>query len=270
MRIDLFVDDEAEPHASFEAPGTFELDTTGLTDGPHTLVVRARETEGAPGIETIPFSVRNGPGIAVFGLREGETVAGRVPILVNAYVSRVGDEFDPIRAETPAPVPTWAWVLSLVVAAWGVYYLTAEYRQHAAALAAVAPIESLAGPAREPTAADPREGALGAQVYGNYCAACHQQSGEGILGVFPPLRGDPVVTSEDSAEHIRVVLHGLSGKTIGGVGYAAAMPPFGAQLSDEQIAAVLSHERSFWGNAARVVTREEVAAARGASAEEAP
>ena len=266
MRIDVFVDEEVEPRASFDAPGIFDLDTTGLADGPHTLLVRARETDGAPGLERIPFTVRNGPGIAIFGIREGETVRGRLPVLVNAYSSQVGDEFEPARAETPAPVPTWAWVLSLVVAAWALYYVTAEYRQHAAELAAAAPIAATAEPttnAAAPAVAGAADWqALGEQILGNYCSACHQLNGEGVAGVFPPLRADPVVLAEEPTEHIRVILEGLVGKPIDGVAYAAAMPPFGPQLTDEQIAAVVNHERTAWGNAAPTVSPEDVAAVR--------
>jgi len=266
VRIDLFVDEESEPRASFEAPGSFELDTADLDDGPHTLVVRAHEQDGVPGLERIPFTVRNGPGIAVFGIREGETIRGRVPILVNAYASRIGDEFEPTRAETPAPIPTWAWVLFLLVGAWALYYATAEYRGHAAALAASAPAAALEKPAV--TAPPAAKGAadwrpLGDQLFGNYCSACHQLTGAGLAGVFPALRGDPVVLSDDTPAHIRVVLLGLHGRTIAGVGYAAVMPPFGGALSDEQIAAVVNHERTSWGNASPTVTPEDVAALRG-------
>jgi cytochrome c oxidase cbb3-type subunit 2 len=104
--------------------------------------------------------------------------------------------------------------------------------------------------------------ALGEQVFGNYCSACHQLSGEGVAGVFPPLRADPVVVAEDATEHVRVILGGLVGKSIGGVAYAAAMPPFGPQLSDEQIAAVINHERASWGNAAPTVSPADVSAVR--------
>ena len=268
MRIDLYVDEEREPRGSFDAPGTLDLDTTALDDGPHTLIVRAREAEGTPGLERIPFTVRNGPGIAIFGIREGETVRGRVPILVNAYSSRIGDEFEPVRAENPSPIPTWAFVLSLVVVAWASYYAMAEYRQHGAQLAAaapsLAPSTGTATAAAPAPAADSSSKALGEQVFGNYCSACHQLTGEGVPSVFPPLRGDPVVTAADPSEHIRVILGGLSGKAIAGVTYASVMPPVGAALTDEQIAAVASHERTAWGNAAPTVSVEQVAATRAA------
>ena len=231
--------------------------------------MRAVDPNGAPGVEEIPFVVRNGPGIAVFGIHDGETVRGNVSLLVNAYASRVGDEFEPRRAESPAPVPTWAWVLSLAVATWALYYAAAEYRDHAASLAVVAPLPGTrAAPDGEPANASspaPETAALGEQVFGNYCAACHQLSGEGVPGVFPPLRGDPVVLADDPTEHVSVILNGLSGKTIGGVAYASPMPALGGQLSDEQVAAVVNHERRAWGNRAPAIEAADVAAVRSTS-----
>jgi nitrite reductase (NO-forming) len=70
------------------------------------------------------------------------------------------------------------------------------------------------------------------------------------------------VTGADPTEHIRTVLHGLSGKAIGGTTYGSPMPPFADQLSDEEVAAVLSHERTSWGNQAKPVKPEEVVARR--------
>ena len=265
MRIEVFIDDESTPRYRLEPPATLELDTEGLADGPHRLRVHAIEDSGPVGIEEIPFTVRNGPGIAVVGLSGGETIRGRVPLLVNAFASRPGDTFEPTRAETPAPIPTWAWVLFLVVAAWGMWFVATEFRAYRDSVAAATPAPSQApssaagvpGAARQPSWA-----AVGEQVYGNKCAACHQLTGQGLPGVFPPLKGSAVVTSSDPAEHIRTVLHGLSGKTIGGVAYASAMPAFAEQLTDEEVAAVLSYERTSWGNQAPPVKPEAVLARR--------
>ena len=264
MRIEVFVDDEREPRASLEAPAELELDTTGLADGPHVLRIRAHEEGEQAGTQSIPFTVRNGPGIAVFGLSDDEVVRGRVPLLVNAYGSRVGDTFDPVRAETPAPVPTWAWVLALSVSAFLIWYLATSYRDYAAELAAKAPTQAGTAPAATPAApsVSEEESALGAQVFGNYCSACHQLTGTGLPGVFPPLAGDPVVNAEDATEHIHTILHGKQGVTIAGVAYPAAMPPFAEQLSDAQIAAVVNHERTSWGNAAALTKSETVTAVR--------
>ena len=272
MRVDIFVDDEGQPRVSFEPPGHFELDTSGLEDGAHVLHVRASGGEGPAGHETIPFVVRNGPGIAVVGLREQEVVRGRVPILVNAYESRPGDAFEVGRVETPAPIPTWTWVLALIVMTWAMWYVASEYRSHADILAAAAP--GVAAPAPPPPAAPtptgaasvptaaPADKARGAQVFGNYCSACHQLTGQGLPGVFPPLVGSATVTAKDPSEHLRTVLDGLQNKTIQGTAYATAMPPFGPQLGDADVAAVVNYERSSWGNNSALVQPEEVAAVR--------
>jgi len=105
--------------------------------------------------------------------------------------------------------------------------------------------------------------ALGNTTYASTCAACHQASGEGVPGAFPPLKGDPVVTADDPTEHIGVVLHGRQGSVINGVSYASPMPAFEFQLNDEQVAAVINHERTSWGNDAPLVTPADVAAVRG-------
>lgn len=102
----------------------------------------------------------------------------------------------------------------------------------------------------------------GATIYANNCASCHQSNGQGIKGVFPPLAGDPVVTDEDPTEHIRIVLYGLQGKAINGTEYQGIMQPFGTLLSDEEVAAVINHERTSWGNDAPTVTAEDVAKVR--------
>jgi cytochrome c oxidase cbb3-type subunit 2 len=112
-----------------------------------------------------------------------------------------------------------------------------------------------------PGAAD--EAALGAQVYANNCARCHQASGQGLPGIAPALVGDPVVTATDPTEHIQTVLNGLAGKVVAGREYPGRMPAFADVLTDAEIAAVINHERSSWGNNAPKVTVEDVRKARG-------
>jgi mono/diheme cytochrome c family protein len=269
MRIEVFVDDESVPRSTLEPPATLELDTEGLADGPHRLRVRAIEDSGTVGVEIIPFTVRNGPGIAVVGLADGDIVRGRIPLLVNAFASRPGDTFEPVRAETPAPIPTWAWVLFLLVAAWGMWFVATEVRSYREATMATARASGQASTAGGAGVAGPAGGAsqspaaaLGKQVYENKCAACHQLTGLGLSGVFPPLKDNAVVTAADPTEHIRTVLRGLSGKAIGGVTYGSAMPAFADQLTDEELAAVLTHERTSWGHQAKPVKPEDVVAQR--------
>ncbi|HZW20647.1 cytochrome c oxidase subunit II [Noviherbaspirillum sp.] len=91
----------------------------------------------------------------------------------------------------------------------------------------------------------------GAQVYAANCVACHQATGKGVPGAFPALDGSPVVNGP-RAEQIKVVVHGRKG-----------MPPF-KQLSDTELAAVITYTRNNWSNKAQenIVQPAEVLAAR--------
>ncbi len=102
----------------------------------------------------------------------------------------------------------------------------------------------------------------GEQIYAKYCLACHQSNGEGLPGIFPPLKNSEVVLADDASEHIDIVLNGLKDKEIAGVNYPAPMPGFGAQLSNEEVAAVVNHERLQWGNSAKPITGKSVAGKR--------
>ena len=99
-------------------------------------------------------------------------------------------------------------------------------------------------------------------LYLAHCAACHQAGGEGLPGVFPPLKGSGVVNKDDASKHIQVVLNGMQGGRAGGVIYAAPMPPFADTLSDAQIAGIIDYERRSWGNHGKPVTAAQVAAER--------
>jgi cytochrome c oxidase cbb3-type subunit 2 len=102
----------------------------------------------------------------------------------------------------------------------------------------------------------------GRDLYIANCSACHQASGEGLPGVFPPLKGSGVVNKDDAAKHIQVVLNGMQSARAGGVVYAAAMPPYAGALSDAEIADIIDYERSSWGNHGTPVTEAQVAAER--------
>lgn len=104
----------------------------------------------------------------------------------------------------------------------------------------------------------------GAKLYANNCASCHQDNGQGLPGTFPPLAGDPVVTAEDPTKHIEVILNGAQGSTIGGQTYNSPMPAFGSRFSNEEIAAIVNHERTSWGNEAPTVTTDDIAKPRAA------
>lgn len=114
-----------------------------------------------------------------------------------------------------------------------------------------------------PTA--PVAGTTGPAIFAT-CAACHGQVGQGIQGDGPPFSGSEWVTGNPGIP-IRIILKGLTGPiTVKGAEYNGSMPPLGGVLTDAQVAAVLSYERSSWGNSASPVTAEQVAAVRAAIA----
>lgn len=102
----------------------------------------------------------------------------------------------------------------------------------------------------------------GGAVFTSRCAACHQATGLGLPGVFPPLAGSEWAQGRDSTV-AAIVLYGIDGEIkVKGADFKGSMPPFKDQLDDAQIAAVLTHIRSQWGNTAAPVTAEVVAKAR--------
>ncbi|MDZ4699478.1 MAG: cytochrome c [Rhodothermales bacterium] len=102
----------------------------------------------------------------------------------------------------------------------------------------------------------------GQEIYLTRCTSCHQMSGEGVPGVFPPLKESEFVGG-DKGRLIRVILNGLSGEVVvNGVTYSGMMPPWGSFLDDQQVADVLTYVRTNFGNAADAVTPAEVAAVR--------
>ncbi|MCO5054158.1 multicopper oxidase domain-containing protein [Thermomonas sp.] len=104
------------------------------------------------------------------------------------------------------------------------------------------------------------------QLYNRNCSACHQPSGEGTPGMFPPLKGNAVVLAPDPTKQISVILNGMHGEAIDGVNYQGAMPPFASTLNDADIADIANHERTSWGNQGRPITADEVKRVRGTPA----
>ncbi len=95
--------------------------------------------------------------------------------------------------------------------------------------------------------------ASGEGIYNTYCGACHQVNGQGLPPTFPSLVGSAVVTGP-LADHLDIVINGKQG---------TAMAAFGAQLSDEDIAAIITYQRNAWGNdTGDVVQPADIAAAR--------
>jgi nitrite reductase (NO-forming) len=132
-------------------------------------------------------------------------------------------------------------------------YLAERAPEAVQALASVAPDD----------ASLPARISRGEAVFRGTCSTCHQLDGKGIAGVFPPLAGSDYLMA-DKPRSIRVVLAGLSGPVeVNGTKFDSVMPPLG-NLTDHEIADVLSYVRNRFGNQGDAVNDAEVAAIRAA------
>ena len=122
-------------------------------------------------------------------------------------------------------------------------------------------------PNRTPVAAnDPRMQA-GKAIFRDTCSACHGLDAKGVSNLFPALADAPSVRSPDPTSAIRVVLRGARSVATAQEPTAPAMPSFGWQLNDDQIAAVLTYVRNSWGAAAKPVSSDDVKNQRSALAQ---
>jgi mono/diheme cytochrome c family protein len=165
---------------------------------------------------------------------------------------------DPHEDGNPAPWPVLALVAVLVLV--GMAYIADAGLETPAAWGDGRASDELQG--RRATSTTTAAAADGAALYASLCAACHQASGAGLPGVFPPLAGSEWVTGKETTL-AAIVLHGINGPlTVKGQTFNGAMPTFKAQLDDAQIAALLTHLRRQWGNTSPAVTADVVAGVR--------
>lgn len=97
----------------------------------------------------------------------------------------------------------------------------------------------------------------GAALFVSTCAVCHQQDGKGLPGAFPPLAGSPIVNDPNYRTMVSIIISGYDARP-----EYASMPPQGDHLKDEEIAAIVNHERTSWGNKASTITAEDVKSVR--------
>jgi mono/diheme cytochrome c family protein len=171
------------------------------------------------------------------------------------------------------PVPMWFSFLTAALFFVGGYYLSnfsggfqeSVFDENHRGVAAVG------GPKEEPPLAFADAVSLGRQIYTANCQQCHQSTGQGQPGQYPPLAGsDWVVGDKTSAARLaRILLYGLNGRleVTSGVAnsgiYNGNMPAWGkpaGSLSDRQVAAVLTFIRNEWGNKGVEVTKDQVQA----------
>ena len=172
-------------------------------------------------------------------------------------------EPDAEPAVTPASVPVWLIVLTLVLLFLGAIYFDRQSGWGDAKIyAPYYSADQLA--AFQPQSGDAAFAARGRTVYESVCGICHGSDGLGKPNQAPPLAGSEWV-AKDVVSLARVPLTGLNGPVqVSGKTWNLAMAPMGAGLSDADLAAVLTYIRSAWGNQGAPVTEADAKAARAA------
>ena len=167
-------------------------------------------------------------------------------------------------AERHAPIPGWLIGLGVVLSFWAggyLFFYSGGFRGDV-----FDPGQITWGPVSSGPVAPPDPKVIGKRLYVANCAQCHQTSGLGQAGVYPPLAGSEWVIG--SKNRLISILHkGIAGPiNVKGALYNNNMPAWGdgapVPLKDEQIAAILTYIRSEWGNTADAIQVIDVAAKR--------
>ena len=115
------------------------------------------------------------------------------------------------------------------------------------------PVIASAGEVKQ-SGATPR----GSKLYEQHCAQCHGNEGQGVANAYPALAGNRAVLMQQKANLVQIVLNGGYAPATAGNPRPYGMPPFVLKLNDADIADVLTHLRSSWGNQANPVSELEV------------
>ena len=160
------------------------------------------------------------------------------------------------------PPTLWFIVMIAILVFWAGYYLgrysggfnPLVFDERASGLAVVSP----SGPPGQVDMV-----ALGKRTFATMCSTCHQETGLGLPGQFPPLAGSDWVNAAGHARIVRIVLDGFTGSVeVNGQKFSNTMVPWRDTLGDEQIAAVLTYVGQAWGNKGTPVGVDNVKAIR--------
>ena len=173
------------------------------------------------------------------------------------------EEGDP--SERDRPIPVLVAIITLAVVVLGAAYILLSEPFGQPELGDRRTLSDL----RPPLAGAPGAAVDGKQVFAANCIACHQATGKGLAGVFPPLDGSEWVVG-DQRIVANILLHGIVGEiTVAGNPYKGAMPAF-KQLGDAELAAVTTYIRAEWSNKAGPMKPELFAAERKAATRTTP
>ena len=164
------------------------------------------------------------------------------------------EQVDP--TERSQPIPLLAALVTVSVLLFGIGYIVFSDSPGTPSLGDRRTLADLSADTAKPAGT-----VDGKQLYAAQCVACHQASGQGLAGVFPPLDGSEWVMGDERIV-ANILLHGIAGEiTVAGTTYKGNMPPF-KQLGDAELAAVASHVRSTWSNKALPIKPELIAQER--------
>lgn len=171
------------------------------------------------------------------------------------------EQSDP--ADGYEPIPLWLVTFIMIVVFWSGLYLAYNSGGFEKDVFDPSLVSwSGGGPEKETGPPDPM--VLGRRIFAQNCLVCHQSTGLGVPGQFPPLAGSEWVVSQDwhGDNHlVKILLHGLEGPvTVMGNLYNNAMPA--QNLNDAQISAVLTYIRNEWGNSAPPISEAFVTRVR--------
>jgi len=194
--------------------------------------------------------------------RERAAFGGAEPDVEQIHRQIVRELADP--AEGYERVPWFLWVTVATMVFWAGWYIgrrggSFDTQTHVE----YAQIGLTAGAAGDTVAKGPVDAvAEGKRIFGANCSACHQTTGLGIAGAFPPIVGSEWVTGPEQTV-VRILLNGLVGPVkVKGVAYNGAMPAWKESMSDEEISYVITYIRQWAPNAAPAVTSATVASFR--------
>ncbi|HKB55509.1 MAG TPA: cytochrome c [Ramlibacter sp.] len=172
------------------------------------------------------------------------------------------EQADPTERVQPIPIAVALITLAMVLA--GAIYIFVSEPFGAPGLGDRRTLADL-----RPAAAAAGKAIDGKQVFAGNCVACHQATGKGLPGVFPPLDGSEWVAG-DQRVVANILLHGIDGEiTVAGNTFKGQMPSF-QQLGDAELAAVASYVRAQWSNKAAAIKPQVFAAQRKASTRTTP
>jgi mono/diheme cytochrome c family protein len=191
---------------------------------------------------------------------QGKAQPGEKPDIAAIHAAIMRENTEPADGHEPVPMLWLACVIAMAL--WAGSYFGAYNMGFSAG---VLEGDAIAGASAVQMAPEPVNPMVAGKRVFNQCQACHQATGVGVPGQFPPLDESEWVLG-DTKTLIRILLGGLEGDVmVRGKKYNNVMPAWG-RLSDAQIAHVLTYIRGSWANKATAIDPEEVATVRQATA----